>query len=434
MRLTEVKDYVKNYKFLNIVIALAYVYFYDFIYCNYVCALFHETYIPLDVNDYILLGVTGSFPIFFYKGLKEIASVFSIFTYILAFIPFNETLAVGGFGSAYLDYRILFIVSMCIFFTTDSFSIKSNLFARKSKWSFLQFRRFVYLILVVVVLLNITNLHLTNFMNSRDVLYDLRANLKVVGGTPVVYLIYWLKNALLPILLVCALQRKEYLHVLFAFLGCLCMYMIDQQKITFLAPFAILMLFLLYKLNNIMLRNYYHIIIMLTLIIVPFLCFFYKDISDTAYEIAAILIYRTQCIEGQELNTYLNFFGHDGTHPYTYYSHIGIINALTGMYPYGNMALGHAVTEGGSNANGMFWLMDGIAAGGFYGCAFIGIVFVFVKSFFNGIKQKCDVELFAVISLFAMSMTMNVSLFTALLSCGLLLFYFLFLYVDFDLK
>ena len=75
--------------------------------------------------------------------------------------------------------------------------------------------------------------------------------------------------------------------------------------------------------------------------------------------------------------------------------------------------------------------MDGIAAGGIYGCIVISIIFMVIKSFFNGIKYKCSPELFAVFSLFAMSMTMNVSLFTALFSCGLLLLYFLFVFVDF---
>ena len=141
---------------------------------------------------------------------------------------------------------------------------------------------------------------------------------------------------------------------------------------------------------------------------------------------------RTQCIEGMELNTYLTFFGHDGlSHSYTYYSHIGIINAITGMYPY-STSLGHAVTNGGANANGMFWLMDGVAAAGLEGCIFISAIFIFVKGLFNGISNRCNVALFSIISLFTMSMTMNVSLFTALLSCGLILFYLIFVYVDFS--
>ena len=57
----------------------------------------------------------------------------------------------------------------------------------------------------------------------------------------------------------------------------------------------------------------------------------------------------------------MDFFETTGQ-PHTYYSHINIVNALTGMYPYKD-SIGRAVMDRDSNANGNFWLMDGIAAG-----------------------------------------------------------------------
>lgn len=424
--------YINNDIALNVLVVILYLLFYDFIYRYFVCALFNEPYYPMDSYGYLKLLFWGGFPILLYKGLVNIASVFSIFTYILAYIPFNETLAVGGWENQYSNYRIVFFVSMCLFFASDSFELNSAVFKRKTIFRYSTFRKVSYMLLILVVLLNLSNLHLTNFLEDRGDLYDLRANLKVVGGTPVVYLIYWFKNIILPILLVSSLIRKEKLHVFIVFTGCIIMFMIDQQKITFIVPFAILILYLIYEKKRLFFRNSFHNFILLILIIVPFLCFQFKDVSDIAFELAAILIYRTQCIEGQELNTYFRFFGYDGLHPYTYYSHIGMVNMFTNSYPYGDVPIGQVVTQGGSNANGMFWLMDGIAAGGIYGCIIISIIFLVFKSFFNGIKYRCSPELFAVFSLFAMSMTMNVSLFTALFSCGLLLLYLLFIFVDFN--
>lgn len=424
--------YINNNIALNVLVVILYLLFYDFIYRYFVCALFNEPYYPMDSYGYLKLLFWGGFPILLYKGLVNIASVFSIFTYILAYIPFNETLAVGGWENQYSNYRIVFFVSMCLFFASDSFELNSAVFKRKTIFRYSTFRKVSYMLLILVVLLNLSILHLTNFLEDRGDLYDLRANLKVVGGTPVVYLIYWFKNIILPILLVSSLIRKEKLHVFIVFTGCIIMFMIDQQKITFIVPFAILILYLIYEKKRLFFRNSFHNFILLILIIVSFLCFQLKDVSDIAFELAAILIYRTQCIEGQELNTYFRFFGYDGLHPYTYYSHIGMVNMFTNSYPYGDVPIGQVVTQGGSNANGMFWLMDGIAAGGIYGCIIISIIFLVFKSFFNGIKYRCSPELFAVFSLFAMSMTMNVSLFTALFSCGLLLLYLLFIFVDFN--
>lgn len=421
----------KNFIIINIAFALFYCWFYDFIFSNYIVVLFGSKYVQPSSFELIELCIVGALPIVFYRGLRNIASVFSIFVYIFAYVPFNETLVVGGWGSSFLDYRIVFFVAMCVFFITDNIKLYNKPFLTPTKIPFKQFERISWILLLVVVGLNVGNLHFTNFLQDRDELYDLRENLNVVGGTLVVYLLFWFKNVILPILLVCYMRRKNMIKVGCAFLGCVAMFMIDQQKLTFVMPFVIVVLYYFYQKRKTLFLDTYHLLIMGAFILFPFLCLLFMNKSDVVYEIAAILIMRTQCIEGMILNTYLNFFGHDGLHPYTYYSHIGIINTLTGMYPY-NTSLGHVVTNGGANANAMFWLMDGVAAAGLVGCIIISIIFVFVKGLFNGISNRCNVALFSIISLFAMSMTMNVSLFTALLSCGLILFYLIFSYVDFS--
>ena len=422
----------KNFIIINFAFALFYCWFYDFIFSNYIAVLFGSEYARPTSSELIELCIVGALPIVFYKGLSNIASVFSIFVYIFAYVPFNETLVVGGWGRPFLDYRIVFFVAMCAFFISDNIKLYSKPFKSPTKMPFKKFERISWALLILVVGLNVGNLHMTNFLQSKSEMYELRENLHVVGGAPVVYLLYWFKNTILPILLVCYLRNKNVIKVGCAFVGCIVMFMIDQQKITFIAPFVIVALYFFYQMHKTLFSDTYHLLIMGALILFPFLCFLFMYKSDSVYEISAILIMRTQCIEGMELNTYLNFFGHDGlSHPYTYYSHIGIINAITGMYPY-STSLGHAVTNGGANANGMFWLMDGVAAAGLEGCIFISAIFIFVKGLFNGISNRCNVALFSIISLFTMSMTMNVSLFTALLSCGLILFYLIFVYVDFS--
>lgn len=421
---------VKNHRIVNLLVAGLYLWFYDFVFKNYIAVLFDTPYFPMDEYMQCWYYISGILPMFFYKGLKTVASLFSIFVYIFAYIPFNESLSVCGYKSDFDDYRIVFFIFMCLFFMTDNIGILNRLFHKKATVSYKSFKNTVFAVLFIVVLLNFRNLHFTNFITNRDDLYDLRENLNIIGGSIVVYLIYWLKNILLPIVFVCSLIIKDRKSLFIAFVGSMLMYMIDQQKITFVAPFVIYGLYCLYALNPKFIRYYFHILIMGALIVIPFFCFIFMYYSDTLYEIASIVIMRTQCIEGMELNTYFNWFGHSGKHPYTYYSHIGVVDAITGAYPY-DIALGKVVTNHGSNANGMFWLMDGIAAAGLYGCIIISVLFIFVKSLFNGIGHKCKVELFAIFSLFAMSMTMNVSLFTALMSCGLLLVYILFMKVDF---
>lgn len=420
---------VKNYVLINILFAVIYSWFYDFIFYNYIVSLFFEPYQKMTLDIKISYYFLSVFPIVFYKGLNNIAGVFSIFVYIFAYIPFVESLSVGGYGAEFNDYRFVFFAGMCMFFLTDDFVIGKSLFNKKPLMSYDNFLKISLFALLFVVLLNLRNLHFTNFFSADNDLYDLRANLKVVGGTPVLYLLFWLKNVIIPIVLICSLIDGNKTYSIISFVGFFLLFMIDQQKVTIIAPFVIMLLYFTYKNKPIFFGNYYHILLLTALIIFPFLCYSFHDVSELAYTIAAILIMRTQCIEGMELNTYFNWFGHSGTHPYTYYSHINIINAITGSYPY-DKAIGYVVTDNHGNANGMFWLMDGIAAGGLFGCIFISFVYVLVKSYFNGLATKCDKRIFAIISTFAMASAMNVSLFTSLFSCGLILLLLIFIYVD----
>lgn len=422
-------EITKNYVSINIISSIIYVIFYDFIYHNYITALFENPYNEMDANKYFIYLLLSVAPIVFFKGLKNIASIFSIFVYIFAYIPFIETLSVGNYDYSYNDYRLVFFISMCVFFITDNIRLYTIPFNGKKQIEYKTFRKISLLCLILILILNINNLHFTNFITSKKELYELRSELSVVGGTPILYLLYWLKNAILPLILVSSLILHDKTYVFISFIGCLAIFMIDQQKITFVAPFAIVGLYYIYKKNKLIIKNFYHILIMGTLILVPAICYVLMYQSDIAYEIAAIIIMRTQCIEGMELDIYFNWFGHSGDNPYTYYTHINFIDFFFNAYPY-DTSIGHVVTHQGANANGMFWLMDGIAAAGLIGCIIISFIFTLFKSFFNGISESCDISIFAIIALFSMSMAMNVSLFTAFFSCGLLAFYLIFAFVD----
>lgn len=85
--------------------------------------------------------------------------------------------------------------------------------------------------------------------------------------------------------------------------------------------------------------------------------------------IKAMVLIRLLGIGGWNMSLYYDFFPDNG---FTYYTHIGPINALFGGYPYGNLTLGQVIgyqyygTEE-TNANAGFWASDAIAAVGVYG-------------------------------------------------------------------
>lgn len=57
------------------------------------------------------------------------------------------------------------------------------------------------------------------------------------------------------------------------------------------------------------------------------------------------------------------------SHPNTYFNHVSFINKLTDADPYHGEAIGKVVSEGGMNANAIFWAMDGVTAMGVTGCS-----------------------------------------------------------------
>ncbi len=420
----------KNRIVINVLVAFLYSAYYNYIYSDYIVSLYGSSFIKMSTSIFIEYLIICTFPIVFFKGIYNLASLFSIFNYVFVYIPFMETLYTGGYGPEYNAYKIVFLIFTILFFATDNLKLLRGPFKKKGIISFRVFEIGSLVLLSALLLLNIRNLHFTNFVESKSDLYDLRSNLSIVGGSIAVYFLYWLKCAFLPCLLVYYLRKNNLVKAAIAFVSFILLFMLDQQKITFFIPFLIILLFALTKWKKKLLTNHFFALIVFALVAVSFVLNQNKDSSPILYELAAIFIMRIQCIEGMELNTYLRFFGSDGSyHPYTHYSHIGIVNSITGSYPY-DMSLGHAVTYGGANANGCFWLMDGIAADGIVGCIIISVVFLFIKALFNSIGEKYDSRYCYIIFIFAVSMMMNVSIFTALLTCGLIALYLILALVD----
>jgi len=145
--------------------------------------------------------------------------------------------------------------------------------------------------------------------------------------------------------------------------------------------------------------------------------------------VASLFFMRTISMPGQLASIYVDFFTN---HPYTYYSHLGFVNKLTGMYPYGNEPLGRAVVDGAYNANANFWVTDGIAAIGPIGVIIINILFFFLLLFINKMFDKKFSKFILLVFTPAIFALLNVSLFTTLLSCGMILLILILSVVDFD--
>jgi hypothetical protein len=134
----------------------------------------------------------------------------------------------------------------------------------------------------------------------------------------------------------------------------------------------------------------------------------------------SILLVRVVGSGGWLFSKYFEYFP---AGPLTYYSHIRPINALTGMYPFGDLSLGQVIgleysgtTQ--ANHNASFWASDGIAALGPVG---ILVVTPFVAALLyamNRIMANLDARFVVLWMCGFFVALLNVPLSTALLSGG----------------
>ena len=419
-----------RFRFFNFILAAIYAVIYDYVYCNYMYGVW-ETYVdgsysPMNTYNYIFFILIAAFPFVFYEGLRHIASAFSLFVYVLVYIPFVESLFVNGYpDNIRISYSFLFFVIICAFFLTDHIYTLKKLFKRKRKLiSFNSVIVLTFLLLAIELFLNYGQLHLVNFFAADNDLYSLREGTHLTG----IYFVCWLRSALLPLLLVYYLNRKSIWGVSLVIMAFLSVFMLDKQKMTVIFPFALIVIHYAFLYYEDRFGKYFHIFLIGLFAIVG-MFFTIIGTNPITLTLGMILVLRIQCIAGVEFERYFDFFIVQDN-PFTYYTHISVLKYITGMYPYGELSIGEAVAGNGSVANATFLLMDGLAAAGMIGCVIISIIFIFFKTIMNSLDAKCNVGICVTILLFGIQSMMNLSLMTAILSNGFLLLFLLFLYTD----
>lgn len=418
---------VADKRVMGLLCVVIYTIVYDYIVRDYLFAIFgyalNYSYHPMNNISFAYYVVYCAFPIVCYKGFNHIASIISLFCHIFLYIPFAHTLFVADYPAGITaEYLLFFFVAQCIFYLTDSWKFGRNKFISSHLISFQLFEKCIYILLLLTILINFSKMHMVNIFSAdeQSLLYDLRAENNASSFPLNDYLVTWMNHIFIPILMVCYLQQHNYFKLIIAFVGMIAIFMIDMQKISFLIPFAIIIFYYLYKAYPIAYKTYFHVALTLTCSLLPLLLMPFIS-NPKVFTISAILINRTLCVEGRQLATYMNFF-EITNHPYTYYTHINIINKLTGAYPYAE-SIGRTVSFGEANSNATFFLMDGMAGAGICGCILVTLIFIILKSYFNTIGDYYDKSLCIIILFFSISSLMNVSLFTSLLTGGFLLFY-----------
>lgn len=423
------KTFVRN-PLINLALGIVYAIVYDYVYVHYMAVYFSYLGCPesnMSNNMYLGYIILTSFPMLFYKGYKYISSGFSVFIYLLIYVPMLYITIISP--TINIHERVFIIVTLVLtqvlFHTYDGLMVFKKGFQKPTK-KLLSFSNYEKITLVIIAFILITegnSLTYVDMFAQSDMLYELREsygdNRLLING----YLICWCKGALLPILLVCYLKQKNWIKYSMTFSGFILMFMLDMQKNTMLMPFLMTALFFVAR--RTFFTKYYQILMVLVVSITSLLLVMYSG-NLFIYPIAALFVMRTQCLDSWIFSMYLDFFQNQ---PYTYWTHINIVNLLTGAYPY-NEPLGVMVSDGEMNANASFLITDGYAAIGPIGILLIGIVFIILRGIINSSQLRYAKNDLLILMLPALLGALNSSVFTAILTSGFLIVYLSLRFVD----
>lgn len=423
--------------YINYITAFLYIILYRCIYTFYLVPTWgYMGYRVNIVNDsrILITDIITFLPILFYQSRKKVSDYISIILYIFVYVPSIISLQLYYLNyTSIISYQVVFMLSMVLFFVSGRNRYSQHTYKTKNNMIALKYHLIAGIIIVSIVVFSYGS-HL-RFVSFYDV-YSLRSdNQSISTNNPLLgYLELWTANYFSPLFTTIGLyKRKIGLTIIGISMGCI-IYAATGLKSSIMTP--IITIFFYYIFSNIknMHMKYFFPTIILGFL---FLYILSKSVSnDILYIATSVIFMRTIGIAGLLTPAYIEVFNHN---PYTYYSHVGLVNLITKMYPY-KESLGIAVwskysgesPDNSMNANANFLLTDGVAAAGITGIILISILFYFLLVYLNKLSNRHNINVvFALLTGSLFSLT-NVSLFTTLLSSGLLLCICLLRYTTFE--
>ena len=311
-----------------------------------------------------------------------------------------------------ISYWIVLCVFMCLYFLADR--IKVNLSLKKNQtWSLNYIIIFAFITVMLQLILYHNNIRFANFQE----IYDLREENSQIGGGLYNYINAWSGTFTYPFFICYGLCKKNKLYIVLGSLLMFFSFCIFGLKAHLFAPLIILALykFLCWQSN----LNF-NLMFVFTVSISFLSLFLMNNLeNEICYMFAAVFLMRTLTISGCLFAGYYLPFFHD--HSYTYFSHINIINFFFNSNPYAGREIGNVVSEGGMNANAIFWAMDGVAGGGVVGVFIVSVLFLGFLYLINALSSSTNRRFVCIIMVMPTIALLNVSFFTFILSEGVLL-------------
>lgn len=263
------------------------------------------------------------------------------------------------------------------------------------------------------------HIHLVSFQDIYDVR---RAANDVAEGSQVNYAFMLLTGAINPFLMGYGLFRKRTWLFLAGAAGQVLVYAIGGTKGSLLSIFFIAAIAFLFKVGRIALglKIVFSSLALLGLACLAHIASNYDPGPVLTIALFVVLM-RTLSMGGLLTAQYFDFFQHN---PLTYFSHIKGVNwihAYPYQYPLGEeIGLAYAGTTN-LDASAHFWATDGIGGLGLPGILLVSVLCALVFWILDSASQRHDPRLTALVTTYAAYNIANISIFTSLLSGGLIL-------------
>lgn len=426
----------KNVKIFNVFFALIYVYVYRSIYKDYLAVDWDYFGYSVNNESRIEIWIANSLciiPILFYKAKKCLSDFIAILLYLMVDVPIIIALQYYYFNFGGIVYELVFTISMIIFFRASS--DKKSFDSIKRKKNLIPCNFWIGLCIFSCLFVLFAYGSTLNFA-SFEKIYDQRANVDVVAANyPILgYLPTWAAYFLGPLVLSLGLHRHKPYIIGLGIFTLVLMYMALALKAVIIIPVMVIGFY--YMFANDKIKSIVYLFPILVVLITLLTLYTLNSNSVFALALGAVFFLRTIGISSMLAPAYIDVFT---TNEYTFFSHIRVVNLFTGMYPFKNPDMGAAVwsiysgSNDAMNANANFLLTDGVASCGIIGIIIITIIFYYVLVYLNRLSNKCNAN-FALCTFTGISLAlMNVSLFTTLLTGGMLLGIIALRYSDFDI-
>ncbi|MCS3607578.1 hypothetical protein [Erwinia rhapontici] len=427
------KIMISKKKLILMMLTLLFLASYHLSYAFYIYPTFEYAYYgyhPSSIYLLILAYLCSLFPLFFYKMTMTPANYGLALIYTFCFSPslLTVTFQWNSDGVSLAILLIMFSACMCLLFSSvylksihssDSRELKSNV-ARVA---------INILTLISLVYLIHDNYKHMRFVGFYDV-YALRFEARDAGGSVLSgYLGMLLSICFIPYYATIGLLNKKWRYLIFAVACGLLVYASNGSKSTLFMPFVVITMYVLISYRKINFLT--SIILLMTSTILILYSIDLPQLRMTK----AIFYMRTLATPGWTLVTYYDYFSQYG---YTFFSHIGIVNYLTGLYPYGNYSLGQMIGidySGSSDANfnANFWASDGFASLGMIGLLPATLFMACIVRIIDRVAMNYDTT-FVALWLTGFWMTiLNAPITTSLLSGGGIIV-LLFLFTKYNIR